>query len=106
MYPTGDTMVCPSDHFVATCRTSDSNHIMWRYTSRVKNASLVSPDLAKVADVVSYKGSTVAFVTNTDITNSSVDSEIHLNLYSYLLPVKVTCEANFTSLTRSFILGG
>ena len=106
MYPSGYVMVCPSDHLVATCRTSDANQIMWRYSSRVKNASLVSPDLARVADIVSYKGETVAFVTNTNISALSVDSEIHLNLYGYLLPVQVTCSTNYVSLTSNFILGG
>jgi len=103
-----DLEVCPklSDHIVVTCLTSDTRVVLWRYRSAKLNATKLPPDLARVADIISHGNKTVAFVTNTEITQYSVVSEIHLNLYDYLLPIEVTCLTDLASRTRRFTAGG
>jgi len=99
-------MMCPNqdDFKIITCHTSEANRIVWTYISKVTNATTVlSPDMSLMGNVIAYRSETVAFVTNTNITATSIYSEIHLNLYDYLLPVQVTCSTKSVAHTRRFL---
>ena len=108
IHPPKDVTVCVkrNDHAIVRCQASGVSHMTWKYTTGVINATLVSPDLERIADVISYQQEIVAFVTSTNITETDVDSEIHLNLHNYLLPIEVTCSTHSMSRTRRFLAGG